>query len=140
MNQAQGHAQQGQPGPAQQTTAAAQAALAQAQAALAVENGPPGSEQAKGPDAGKPDAGKPGQPDDKPGQSNDLNGTDPGKPGDRAAQDGGPRGGTAGAAAMVQLPARDRQALQQSQAEKYPEEYGNMVEQYLRNLSDSQSK
>ena len=69
-----------------------------------------------------------------------MNGTAPQDPGDRAAQDGGPRGSTSGAAAMVQLPPRDRQALQQSQAEKYPEEYGSMVEQYLRNLSDTPSK
>jgi hypothetical protein len=61
-------------------------------------------------------------------------------PGERAAQEGGSRGGTAGATAFVQLPARDRQALQQSQAEKYPEEYGTMVEQYLRNLSDTDNK
>jgi hypothetical protein len=40
----------------------------------------------------------------------------------------------------VKLPARDRQALQQSQAEKYPEEYGTMVEQYLRNLSEPDKK
>ena len=34
------------------------------------------------------------------------------------------------------LPARDREAIQQSQAEKYPEEFATMVEQYMKNLSD----
>jgi len=34
------------------------------------------------------------------------------------------------------LPPRDRDAIQQSRAEKYPEEYGPMIEQYLKNLSD----
>ena len=40
----------------------------------------------------------------------------------------------------VGLPARDRAALMQSQAEKYPEEYAPMIEQYLRNLSDESQK
>jgi len=34
------------------------------------------------------------------------------------------------------LPKRDRAAIQQSQSEKYPQEYGSLVEQYLKNLSD----
>ncbi len=38
------------------------------------------------------------------------------------------------------LPARDRQAIQQSQKEKYPAEYAPMVEQYLRNLSDQSQR
>lgn len=33
------------------------------------------------------------------------------------------------------LPARDRAALQQSQSEKYPQEYGPLVEQYMRGLA-----
>ena len=37
---------------------------------------------------------------------------------------------------FTRLPSRDRAALQQSQTEKYPQEYGPLVEQYLRNLSD----
>jgi hypothetical protein len=36
----------------------------------------------------------------------------------------------------IGLPQRDRAAIQQSQAEKYPQEYGPLVEQYLKNLSD----
>ena len=38
-----------------------------------------------------------------------------------------------------QLAARDRAAIQQSQGEKYPQEYGPLVEQYLKNLSDQGS-
>ena len=48
----------------------------------------------------------------------------------------GPRQGATGSSSFTKLPSRDRAALQQSQAEKYPQEYGPLVEQYLRNLSD----
>ena len=41
--------------------------------------------------------------------------------------------------AFARLPARDRAALQQSQSEKYPQEYGPMIEQYLQNLADQPS-
>jgi hypothetical protein len=44
------------------------------------------------------------------------------------------RGG--GAGQYIGLPPRDRAALQQSHAEKYPQAYGPMVEQYLKNLSE----
>ena len=44
-----------------------------------------------------------------------------------------------GASAYLGLPARDRQAIQQSQGEKYPAEYGQMIEQYLRNLAEQSS-
>jgi len=37
--------------------------------------------------------------------------------------------------AFIGLPERDRQAIQQSQSEPYPEEYAPMIEQYLRNLA-----
>ena len=33
------------------------------------------------------------------------------------------------------LPARERAVIEQAQAEKYPEEYGAQVEQYLLNLA-----
>ena len=42
----------------------------------------------------------------------------------------------AGHSGYLGLPARDRQAIQQSQSEKYPEEFGPMIEQYLRNLAE----
>ena len=33
------------------------------------------------------------------------------------------------------LPARERAAIEQAQGEKYPQEYGAQVEQYLLNLA-----
>ena len=38
--------------------------------------------------------------------------------------------------AYVGLPPRDRAAIQQSRNDQYPEEYGPLIEQYLRNLSE----
>jgi hypothetical protein len=40
-----------------------------------------------------------------------------------------------GADAYVGLPDRDRAAIEQSQAEKYPQEYGSMIEEYMRSLA-----
>ena len=39
-------------------------------------------------------------------------------------------------AQYIGLPPRDRAVIEQSQSEKYPEEYGPLVEQYMRNLAD----
>ncbi len=43
-------------------------------------------------------------------------------------------------AGFLGLPAREREAIQQSLNEKYPEEYGAMVEQYLLNLANEAAK
>ena len=43
--------------------------------------------------------------------------------------------GAHGAGRFVALPERDRAAVQQSQSEKYPQEYGSMIEEYMRNLA-----
>lgn len=48
----------------------------------------------------------------------------------------GARRNATGAGQYTGLPKRDRAAIQQSQGEKYPQEYGPLVEQYLKNLSD----
>jgi hypothetical protein len=49
--------------------------------------------------------------------------------------------GATGAEQFQGLPERDRAAFEQSQSEKYPQEYGSMVEEYMRSLaSDSGSK
>ncbi len=40
-----------------------------------------------------------------------------------------------GAGAYLGLPDRDRAAIEQSQAEKYPQEYGSMIEEYMRSLA-----
>ena len=46
-----------------------------------------------------------------------------------------------GSAQFLGLPDRDRGAIQQSQSEKYPQEYGTMVEEYMRSLAvDSGAK
>ena len=52
----------------------------------------------------------------------------------------GPRGDVTGASTFMSLPARDRQALKQTQKDKYPEEYGPAIEQYLKNLSDQENR
>ncbi len=49
-------------------------------------------------------------------------------------------GGAGGQTAYIALPKRDRDAIKQSQGDKVPQEYGPMVEQYLRNLADEPSK
>jgi hypothetical protein len=46
--------------------------------------------------------------------------------------------GARGTGKFLGLPERDRAAIQQSQSEKYPQEYGAMIEEYMRSLaSDS---
>jgi hypothetical protein len=70
----------------------------------------------------------------------------PGQPGTEGAQQYQPPTGNeavkvearnvAGrASAFAALPPRERAVIEQSQAEKYPEEYGAQVEQYLLNLA-----
>jgi hypothetical protein len=58
-------------------------------------------------------------------------------------QSGGAQGGARakvdGKGQFVGLPARDRAAIKQSQTEKYPEEYGGLIEQYMKNLADQTS-
>lgn len=45
--------------------------------------------------------------------------------------------GTGKEGTNINLPPKDRAIIEQSQAEKYPAEYGGMVEQYMRNLSEN---
>ena len=69
----------------------------------------------------------------------------PGQPGSDAAQTYTPAGNevaqvgtrTVGNAkvAFTALPPRERAVIEQAQGEKYPEEYGAQVEQYLLNLA-----
>ena len=51
----------------------------------------------------------------------------------------GQRAKVDGKGQFIGLPARDRAAIKQSQAEKYPEEYGPVIEQYMRNLAEQTS-
>jgi len=114
-------------------------ALAQAQAGLA---------QAGGPAAPEP----PGNHQGPPHQGNhpgNHEGQMPGMPGSKAAQNYQPTGEDAvqkgtrttssKSANFAGLPARERAAIEQAQSEKYPEEYGALVEQYLRNLASESS-
>lgn len=136
--------------PAQANAEAAQQALAQAAAALALaqegvgqqqaqqgqgqkgqgESQQKGKGQAKGPGESSPQANsKEGQGDGKQGNWNT-----------EAGADGKGRGDVKGASGFLGLPARDRNAILQSQTERAPEEYSPLVEQYLKNLSDSAAR
>lgn len=143
-----GEAGAGQRDAAQQSAQAAAEALAQAQAALSLAQAGAGSQaampgQGKGQGEGKGEKGDgEGQGKGK-GQSQARGKGRPNPEGDgnRGNFDGdggadGARRGTAGSSQFTRLPNRDRAAIQQSQAEKYPQEYGPLVEQYLKNLSD----
>gem|GEM_PF-2108279 len=121
------------------STAAAQVAMAQAQSALQ------GAQQ-QGQQAGQHPGQHPGQQPGQPGQQPGQNAINPqqGGTGNRTDAEAGAaidrtlanRGLPVGSQ-FIGLPARDRQAIFQSQAEKYPEEYGAMIEQYFRNLADT---
>jgi hypothetical protein len=112
--------------------ARAQAALALAQAGLGTQSGmpQPGQGQGQAQGQGQGQGNQPGRGQSSPeGDGRMGNWTGPG-----GTQ--GARRGTAGTSAFLGLPKRDRAAIQQSQSEKYPQEYGPLVEQYLKNLSD----
>lgn len=153
---AQGSAQASanQNSPAQQSATSAAQALAQAQAALALAQAGVGTEAAmagegkgegqargKGQDGGKGKAEGDGRGESQAnatgkgkGQPNSQGN---GNKGNWDADGGdGSRNTVTGSSSFTRLPGRDRAALQQSQTEKYPQEYGPLVEQYLRNLSD----
>jgi hypothetical protein len=135
---------------AQASAAAAAQSLAQARAALALAqaglNSQPGQQGQQGQQPGEGQAQAQGQGQGQkggqgqarqPGQGTPSQRGD-GKVGNWAGTGGtqGPRQATDGSSGYLSLPKRDRAALQQSQAEKYPQEYGPLVEQYLKNLSD----
>ncbi len=144
--QAQAAAQQGQ-----QALAQAEAAMAQARAGLAEAGNEPAHE---GNEQGPPHAGEhPGShPGNHPGSHpGNHPGEHPGMPGTQAAQKYQPGGEealqkstrsvSAKPASYAGLPPRERAAIEQAQSEKYPEEYGPLVEQYMRNLAaESSSK
>ena len=60
--------------------------------------------------------------------------------GHAAAADKGDRANARGKGEFIKLPPRDRNAIMQSRKETAPSEYAPAVEQYLRNLSDSEEK
>ena len=87
----------------------------------------PGQGQGQGKDGQQPGKGQGTPPPRGTGQDGNWSG---------AGGANGARRATAGDGTFIGLPKRDRAAIQQSQAEKYPQEYGPLVEQYLKNLSD----
>ena len=137
---------------AQQALAQAQAAMAQAQSGLSESSAPPTpgeGQPAQMAQAGQP--GQPGQPGAKPGTKPGQKpgkgpGKIPGQPGTSAAekyQPGSPEAVQLGSrttaakkASFAALPPRERAVIEQSQSEKYPEEFGAQVEQYLLNLAN----
>ena len=105
----------------------------------------PGKEPGKKPGKGSGQGDGPPSPNGQPTPGNpDENQATKGH-GDRKGTDanangGGPRGNVGGASNFVHLPPRERQAVKQAQKDKYPEEYGPAIEQYLKNLSDQENK
>jgi hypothetical protein len=90
-------------------------------------------EMAGGPPLAMSSKQSPNIPDMGTGDRKEIDGGGP--------TEGGPRNSTdTSSSAYLGLPPRDRQAIQQSQKEKYPAEYAPMVEQYLRNLSDQNQR
>lgn len=149
----------GRPGPSQQEAAAAQEALAHASAALALaeaglsalpEQGPgqgqaqgegkgqgqgqgegqgKGEGEGQGEGQGKGQGQGQGQGEEGQGNGNEGNWNGPGgADGLRRSREGGSR--------HIGLPDRERGALRQSQGDSYSPEFGTMIEQYLKNLSD----
>ena len=116
-------------GQAQAALAQAQAALAQAQAGVtaSAERAMPGSGQQPGPPGSKP-GNQPGTP----GGTTAAQKYTPGAP---ETLQMATRAERLKKANFTGLPPRERAAIEQSQGEKYPEEYGPQVEQYLLNLA-----
>ena len=151
LTQAAAQAAGQQAKPAQANAAQAAQALAQAQAALALAQAGLSSEMAQGQQPGQGEGQQPGQgqsPGQGQGQGKEGQKPGPGKgtpPPKGSGKDGnwsgaggadGAHRAASGTGTFIGLPKRDRAAIQQSQAEKYPQEYGPLVEQYLKNLSD----
>ena len=166
LTQAAGDAAKKQAPDAQKKAAQAQAALAQAAAALSMaqagmdaqmaqDNSKPEGEPQPGEEQeGMQSKVKAGEGDAKNTQNKEQSKAAPttkeakntdaksqGNSGNFDAQGGadGPKQESKGISGFLGLPQRDRAALQQSQSEKYPQEYGTMVEQYLKNLADEVS-
>ena len=114
-------------------TAAAPAKLAaQAKSAIAMAQ------------AGLSSQGEPGQkPSQEPGKANERNAK--GGSGDRKddrtnVAGAAPGPNQTGSSGFIALPERDRKAIQQTRNEKYADEYGRDIEQYMRNLADQEAK
>lgn len=146
----------GQNSAAQQSAQSAAQSLAQAQASMAAQQAglspsqsgaPMPGAQGQGPGQGQKGQGtQPGQGQGQgPGKSSQAsNGPSQGAenytPGDPKAVERGAREAALKKADFIGLPARERAAIEQSLREKYPQEYGALVEQYLLNLANESAK
>ena len=123
----------------------AQDALAQANAAMAMaKSGIRQNENSPQANSKKDDPSQKGEKGQKGKDGKKADEKKPGKPGEKAREDdtvsadgrsdgkGGP-----GSSAFMALPARERQVILQDRNEKYPEEYGTLIEKYTKNLADS---
>jgi hypothetical protein len=150
--QGEAQAQAGETPGAQASAEAAADALSEAAAAVALAQAGLGSPES--PLAGQPSepGQQPGeQPGQQPGQQPGSPGTEPGQGEPPPVGDGlavnfdgsggadGPRVNNTGTSRFIGLPDRERGTINQSAAESFPAEYGSMIEQYLKNLSDKAS-
>jgi hypothetical protein len=150
-------AAQEQAAAAQQALAQAQTAMAQAQAGLTAANNAGDLPSMPGGQPGQPGrSGQPGQPGQKPGNTpggktpGQAPGKSTGQPSTQGAQQYLPPSGNETArvetrqagnakSTFAGLPPRERAVIEQAQSEKYPQEYGTQVEQYLLNLARESS-
>ncbi len=146
----------GQNAPAQQSAQQAAQQLAQAAAAMAAQQAGIGQQQAGGakqpgegqePGPGMKGKGqKPGRGDGQGKKETAANqppgeGAEDYKAGsDPQAVEREARQAALKKATFLGLPPRERDAIQQGRGEKYPAEYGAMVEQYLLNLANEAAK
>ncbi len=145
LHNAQAEANANHPDKAKEKTDKALQSLTKAESALEMaKNGlPPGSDPSKpsSPSASADDQSKMTPGDDKNGMKANEDVPSKGKSSNRTDASegsgaGGDRANAHGSSAFLGLPERDRDVLRNSQSDKYPEEYGPMIEQYLKNLSD----
>jgi hypothetical protein len=164
LAQAAGAAEAGDKPATQSNAASAQAALAQAAAALAMaqqgassnaQANAQGKGQGQGQEQGQGEGQEQGQ-GEGPGQGQGQEGQGKGpsqstvegqgqgtgqrQSGHASAADNGERGNNRGKGQFINLPKRDRNAIMQSRKESAPSEYAPAIEQYLRNLADSEEK
>jgi len=118
----------GEKGNAQASAAAARAMLAQARQAIA---------QAEG---GVSPSGPPGPPSAIPGSDPGTQVGKSAKPAQGVPLQKGSNHVALTKSSFQGLPKRDRDAIEQSQAEKYPPEYAGQIEQYMQNLATQSGK
>ena len=141
---AQSQAQSGQNAAAQQSAQGAAQSLAQAQASMAAQQAGLSPSQSGAPMPGQGQGTQPGQ-GQEPGKSSQASsgpsqGAETYTPGDPKAVERGARKAALKNTNFIGLPARERAAIQQSLREKYPQEYGALIEQYLLNLANESGK